>query len=329
LNALTRVAVFAAPASLDQGLHARVLEGAALAEHVEVVDHLLRRHPPDQRREYRRRHALDQPDRDAERDLVRGDQLRLLVRGFGLRQRLQPGELRPGRRVLVEQHRLRPRARLDVQERVQPLQRLAGGERGRVEPVGVGLPLAQVPGDLGLQRPRQVAEQPELVHQRDGATFSQLRLARLLPLRRLLVDLRLERLRGHVVRLLIDRDRHVLLAAVDEVDDAADLVRRQVAEHREADVAVAREVGQRERDDEHLLVVADVAVVAVPRGEAHVEPRVLFHQLGVQRVDEAQLAVRAGEQAVEHRQPQIDFTLRRGHHITSGRATGAPNENGR
>ena len=75
------------------------------------------------------------------------------------------------------------------------------------------------------------------------------------------------------------------LAAVDEVEHAHDLVRRQAAKQRQADVAVAFECAQHQGDDEHLLVIAHVAMVVVPRREPHVEPRVELDQVAVNRVD--------------------------------------------
>ena len=72
---------------------------------------------------------------------------------------------------------------------------------------------------------------------------------------------------------------------MDEVEHAHDLVRRQAAQQRQADVAVALEVAEDQRDDEHLLVVADVAVVGVPGRQAHVEARVLLDHVLVDRPD--------------------------------------------
>ena len=97
---------------------------------------------------------------------VLDDRPRLLGRRRRLGQLLEREQPAVGRRVLVEQDLLRPLARLDVQQRVQPLDRLAGDQHGAVEPVGVGLALAQVARDLRLQRPRRVAEQAELLDDR-------------------------------------------------------------------------------------------------------------------------------------------------------------------
>jgi hypothetical protein len=68
---------------------------------------------------------------------------------------------------------------------------------------------------------------------------------------------------------------------------------------------VAGEIAQGQRDHEHFLVIAHVTVVVVPGGQAHVEARVLFDHLGVQRPDEVELAVRGGQQRVEDFQAQV------------------------
>ena len=62
---------------------------------------------------------------------------------------------------------------------------------------------------------------------------------------------------------------------------------------------MAGEVAQRQRDDEHLLVVAHVAVVGVPRREADVETRVLVHQIRVNQPDAVQLTVWRRQQRVQ------------------------------
>jgi len=51
----------------------------------------------------------------------------------------------------------------------------------------------------------------------------------------------------------------------------------------------------------------------VPRGEADVEPRVLLHQFGVNRVNQPEPPVRARQERVQHGEPQIDFALRHRH----------------
>src|SRR5262249_24123577 len=84
-----------------------------------------------------------------------------------------------------------------------------------------------------------------------------------------------------------------------------DLVRRKIAEHREAGLAVALEAREREGDDEHLGMVPDVAVLAVPRGEVDVEEGILLHQVGVNGVDLLELAVRRREERVEDLQAEI------------------------
>ena len=95
------------------------------------------------------------------------------------------------------------------------------------------------------------------------------------------------------------------LAAVDEVEDADDLVGRQPAEQGQPDVPVPLEGAQDQRDDEHLLVVADVAMVVIPGGQPDIEPRVQLDQIAMDRPDLAQLAVGRGQQRVEDIQPQV------------------------
>ena len=95
-----------------------VRQSAARLERLEVVDRLLRRHLADERHEHRRRQRLDRADRDRVRHAMLDDEPRLLRGRLGLRQTLQRvGEAVRGRRVL-EQDRVRTRARLDVQTRV-------------------------------------------------------------------------------------------------------------------------------------------------------------------------------------------------------------------
>ena len=102
---------------------------------------------------------------------------------------------------------------------------------------------------------------------------------------------------------------------MDEVEHAHDLVRRQAAQQRQADVAVTFEGAQHQGDDEHLLVVAHVAVVVVPRGQPDVEPRVQLDQVAMNRLDLVELAVRRRQQRVEDFQPQVLFVGR--HDVTS------------
>ena len=111
------------------------------------------------------------------------------------------------------------------------------------------------------------------------------------------------------------------LAAVDEVEHADDLVRRQAAQHRQPDVAVALEAAQDQRDDEHLLVVADVAMVVVPGRQADVEPRVLLDQLPMHRPDQLQLAVGRRQQRVQDLQPQVLLVCHDSTILTSERTT--------
>lgn len=82
------------------------------------------------------------------------------------------------------------------------------------------------------------------------------------------------------------------LAAVNEVEYADHLVGRQAAEECQTNVAMSLERAEHERDDEHLLVVADVAVVVIPGAKADIEPGVLLDQLAMYRPDELQLAMR-------------------------------------
>src|SRR5207253_1492581 len=76
-----------------------------------------------------------------------------------------------------------------------------------------------------------------------------------------------------------------LLAAMDEVEHAHDLVRRQGAEHRQTDIAMSLEIAEDQRDDEHFLVIAHVAVVGVPGTQAHVETRIAGDDILVDRPD--------------------------------------------
>ena len=99
---------------------------------------------------------------------------------------------------------------------------------------------------------------------------------------------------------------------MNEVEHADHLVGRQAAEQCQTDVAMSLESAEHERDDEHLLVVADVAVVVIPGGQADVEPRVLLDQLAMYRPDLLQLAVRRRQQGVEDLQPEVLLVCRHG-----------------
>ncbi len=169
-----------------------------------------------------------------------------------------------------------------MEEGVEALQDLAAVERDHVERRRVGLALADVALDLRLQGAGDVLEE---------APRALLLAVRLLPL--LLALPRGIRALGR------------LLVAVDEVDDARDLVGRQLAEEREAHVPVAREVGERERGDEDLLVVADLALGEVPGGEPGVEARVALRHLLVERPQGVEVAVGRREERVQDREADV------------------------
>src|SRR5262249_35939 len=84
----------------------------------------------------------------------------------------------------------------------------------------------------------------------------------------------------------------------------------QAAQHRQAHVAMALEIAEDQRNDEHLLVVADVAVVGIPGAQPHVKARVLRNDVLVDRPDLRQLPVRGRQQRAEGRQAQVLFLLR-------------------
>ena len=128
--------------------------------------------------------------------------------------------------------------------------RVARDQHAAVEPLGVRLALAQVPHDLGPQRRGGLRNRP------NSSTTVATGASAL----------------GHASRPSLlpgaaapDLPRR--LAAVDEVEHADDLVGRQAAEQGQADVAVSLEGAQDQRDDEHLLVVADVAMIVVNRSK--------------------------------------------------------------
>ncbi len=149
---------------LDQRLQIRVIHGTAALQGGEVVDQLLRAHHFDQRQQDGRRHLLHHRGRHAVRDMMLDDRLSLLDRSLGPRQFLERGQAAVGRRILIEQDLLRPLTWLDVQQSVEPLDRLAGHQYAAVEPIGVSLALAQVARDFRLRAPRRIAEQAELLH---------------------------------------------------------------------------------------------------------------------------------------------------------------------
>ena len=255
-------------------------------------------HALDQRQHDRRRHLLHDRRRNPIRNRVVDDRLRLLGRRRRLAEHTQCKQTAVARRILIEQDPLGTLGRLDVVQRVKTLHRLTRDQHRAVEPVAVRLTLTQVTRDLRAQRARRVLEQTE----RLGRRLDLLRLhRRLLCVRRCLCCARLLGLTTeHLVQHTRDRARAIRLrprrrlgrndgghcpplysdlarrlAAVDEVEHTNHLVRRQLAQHRQTDFTVADEVAQDQRDREHLLVVAHVAVIGVPCGQTHVEARIL------------------------------------------------------
>ena len=221
--------------------------------------------------------------------------LRLVGRALGLHQLFEREQPAVGRRVFVKEDLLCSVTGCHVQERIHPLDRLARDEHAAIEPFRIGFALAQVANDLGPQRPRWVAEQTELLDDlRCGARgrfrfcFRRARAASPLPAAP----------RAHLPGRL---------AAMNEVEHADHLVWRQAAQDRQADISVAFECAQHQGDDEHLLVVAHVAVVVVPCRQPHVEPRIELDQIPMDRVDLIELAMRRREQRVQDFQPQVLF----------------------
>ena len=222
------------------------------------------------------------------------DRLRLIRRAFSggqLAQGIQPAI---GRRIVVEQDLLSSIIRRDMQQRVQPLHRLTSCQHTSVEPLRVRFALTQVTSDFRLHRPRDVAKQAEVFRDLDrlGSFFQ---LARLRRTEQLARNASARSLGCLVKRLSVFARAGLsgLLAARDEVDNANHLVRRQVAQHCQAYIAVTREIRQHKVYDEHFLVIANIAVIGVPCGQPNVEPRVLADQVLVHRPDLRQLAVRS------------------------------------
>jgi hypothetical protein len=115
---------------------------------------------------------------------------------------------------------------------------------------------------------------------------------------------------GECLRLILGcPHRHLArgLTAIHKVQHPADLVRRKIAPQRQPNIAVTREIAERQRRHEHLLVVAHITVVGIPCRQTDVEPRVGAHDLLVHRPDFFQLAVRRGEQRVQQPQPDVLF----------------------
>ncbi len=95
------------------------------------------------------------------------------------------------------------------------------------------------------------------------------------------------------------------LVALDEVHHARELIRRQATQQRQAHVAMPLRLREAEADHEHLLVVAHLAVVGVPRGQPHIEARILRQDFLVQGIEGSQVAVRCRQQRVEQIHPQV------------------------
>ena len=239
----------------------------------------------------------------------------LIGRILAHRHRPQRVEAAVRRWVAIEQDLLSSLAWLHVEQGVQSFERLARGENRAVEPVGIAFALAEIASHLGLECPRQVAEEAELIDQPlSGRLVSEdagLAAAARPPAEQTEGGAAALNLLARLDRCLVG-ELAALAAAVDEVDHAQDFVRRQTAEHGQSDVAVTFEVAQDQRHDKHLAVVAYVAVVVVPRGQTHVEQGVLIRHLAVDRPNLAQFAVGRRQQRVEDTESQILFLSRHG-----------------
>ena len=190
-----------------------------------------------------------------------------------------------------------------MQPGVEPLDGRAGMQHRLVEPLGLLLALAQVALDLGPHRTRDVDEEADLL---DLCLHRHGRLARRLTTtpthdaggRRCGCSLRPACWRRCGCRIRYGY-APLHLVALDEVHHAGNLVRRQATQQRQADIAVSLRLREAEADHEHLLVVAHLAVIGVPRGHPDVEARVLRQDFLVQGIECGQVAVRRRQQCVE------------------------------
>ena len=92
---------------------------------------------------------------------------------------------------------------------------------------------------------------------------------------------------------------------MDKVNDSLNLVRRKLTQHRQTHVAVTRETGKSEVDNEHFLVVTDFTVHKVPGCQSAVEQRIRYQHPRVSLVNACQVPVRRRQQRVQNVQTPI------------------------